>query len=55
MKGQVWRIGLMGHGARRENVERVLSALESVLSRAGAKIATGRAVAAARDVWESAR
>ena len=55
MKGQVWRIGLMGHGARRENVERLLEALESVLQRAGAKIEPGRALAAAGAVWDSAR
>ena len=53
MKGKVWRIGLMGHGARRESVERVLGALESVLDRAGARIAKGRALPAARAVWES--
>ena len=55
MKGQVWRIGLMGHGARRESVERVLAALESVLLRAGADVTAGRALPAAQQIWESER
>ena len=33
LKGQIWRIGLMGHTAREKNVERLLSALKSVLER----------------------
>ena len=32
LAGQVWRIGLMGHSARLENVEMLLSALRDVLS-----------------------
>ena len=31
MAGKIWRIGLMGHSAREENVERCVEALESVL------------------------
>ena len=31
LAGRIWRIGLMGHTARKENVERVLSALKAVL------------------------
>jgi len=31
LAGKIWRIGLMGHTARPENVDRVLSALEKVL------------------------
>lgn len=31
--GKVWRIGLMGHGARVENVDRVLGALKRLLGR----------------------
>ena len=31
MAGKVWRIGLMGHGARPENVERLLDALKKCL------------------------
>jgi alanine-glyoxylate transaminase/serine-glyoxylate transaminase/serine-pyruvate transaminase len=33
LSGRVWRIGLMGHTARRENVERVLSAMGQLLHR----------------------
>ncbi len=33
LAGQIWRIGLMGHTARPENVTRVLAALGSVLGR----------------------
>ncbi len=31
-KGKVWRIGLMGHGSRRDNVERLLKALGDTLN-----------------------
>ncbi len=33
LAGRVWRIGLMGHGARIENVERLLGALAELLDR----------------------
>ncbi len=33
LAGKIWRIGLMGHTAREENVHRVLSALREVLGR----------------------
>jgi alanine-glyoxylate transaminase/serine-glyoxylate transaminase/serine-pyruvate transaminase len=32
-RGRLWRIGLMGHGARDENVDRVLTAIDAVLER----------------------
>jgi len=35
LKGQIWRIGLMGAGSSAENVARVLSALEHALAAAG--------------------
>ena len=31
LAGKIWRIGLMGHTARKENVERLLTALKSCL------------------------
>ena len=31
LAGKIWRIGLMGHTARTENVNRFLKALQSVL------------------------
>ena len=32
LAGKIWRIGLMGHTARHENVHRLLSALKTILS-----------------------
>jgi len=31
-KGKIWRVGLMGHGARDESVDRLLSAVDQLLS-----------------------
>jgi len=31
-KGKAWRIGLMGHGARIENVDRVVTAIQSIVA-----------------------
>lgn len=33
LAGKIWRIGLMGHTARQENVDRVISALKEILNR----------------------
>ncbi len=33
LAGKIWRVGLMGHGARLENVERLLEALKRILGR----------------------
>lgn len=46
--GKVWRIGLMGHSARAENVMLCLSALEAILASSGASIERGVATAAAQ-------
>lgn len=48
MAGKIWRIGLMGHGSRQENVMLCLRALDEVLGAAGADIKTGAAETAAR-------
>lgn len=32
LAGKIWRIGLMGHTARQENVSRLLTALKAILS-----------------------
>ncbi len=48
--GRVWRIGLMGYSARRENVMLCLSALEAILGEMGAPIERGAATAAAQNV-----
>ncbi len=47
LKGQVWRIGTMGEGARLDPLMRVLAALEIVLERPGG-------AAAAAHAWEDA-
>jgi alanine-glyoxylate transaminase / serine-glyoxylate transaminase / serine-pyruvate transaminase len=50
-KGKAWRIGLMGHSSRRENVTLVLSALEACLRDLGHPVPTGTAVSAAAEVY----
>jgi alanine-glyoxylate transaminase/serine-glyoxylate transaminase/serine-pyruvate transaminase len=52
LAGKTWRIGLMGYGSNPRNVVTCLSALEAVLVRQGADIAAGRALPAARAVYE---
>ncbi len=53
LAGKVWRIGLMGHSCRAENIILCLGALESVLSEMGANINTGVALAAAQQSLSS--
>ena len=48
LAGKVWRVGLMGHSARAENVFLFLTAMEDALSRQGAKIEAGAALPAAQ-------
>ena len=48
LAGKVWRIGLMGHSSRAENIFLCLGALEAVLSEMGAGINTGVALEAAQ-------
>ena len=48
LAGKVWRIGLMGHSSRAENIFLCLGALEAVLNEMGADINTGVALAAAQ-------
>ena len=52
LAGKTWRIGLMGFASNERNVLYCLNALEAVLAGQGADIATGRAVPAARAVFE---
>jgi alanine-glyoxylate transaminase/serine-glyoxylate transaminase/serine-pyruvate transaminase len=47
----VWRIGLMGYGARPANVYLVLSALEQLLAEQGYKFTHGASVAAAAEAY----
>ncbi len=46
LAGKVWRIGLMGHSSRTENILLCVGALESVLGDLGAEINRGVALPA---------
>lgn len=50
-KGKAWRIGLMGHTARPNNVLLVLGALEQLLAEQGHKFPHGSSIAAANAVY----
>ena len=49
LAGKVWRIGLMGHASRAENILLCVGALESVLGDMGAEINTGVALPAMQE------
>jgi alanine-glyoxylate transaminase / serine-glyoxylate transaminase / serine-pyruvate transaminase len=53
LKGQAWRIGLMGYGSRQVNVTLVLAALETCLRDLGHKLPPGAALTAASEVYRS--
>ncbi|MDU5082035.1 MAG: alanine--glyoxylate aminotransferase family protein [Bacillota bacterium] len=55
LSGKIWRIGSMGYGSRKENILKVLSALETSLIRNGAIVNRGEALQAALDVYEEKR
>jgi alanine-glyoxylate transaminase/serine-glyoxylate transaminase/serine-pyruvate transaminase len=50
-KGKVWRIGLMGYGARPANVLLFLSALEQLLAEQNYQFDHGASIAAANGVY----
>jgi len=50
-KGKAWRIGLMGHTARPNNVLLFLGAIEQLLAEQGCRIERGAGVAAANEVY----
>jgi alanine-glyoxylate transaminase/serine-glyoxylate transaminase/serine-pyruvate transaminase len=50
-KGRAWRIGLMGHSSRSNNVLMLLGALEQLLAEQGAKFEHGAGVAAANETY----
>jgi len=52
LRGQIWRIGLMGHSSRRENVFLVLRALERLLSDEGFSLPRGAALEAASRLYQ---
>ncbi len=51
-KGKVWRIGLMGNGSRRENVERLLKALSEILNNLGHKCSGEEALSEAGKIYQ---
>jgi alanine-glyoxylate transaminase/serine-glyoxylate transaminase/serine-pyruvate transaminase len=51
LKGQTWRVGLMGESSTAANVLLLLSALERVLPRCGYSVSPGAALAAAERVY----
>jgi (S)-ureidoglycine-glyoxylate aminotransferase len=51
LHGRVWRIGTMGHNARKDAVLLTLAALEQVLLAAGVPVTAGGGVGAAREVY----
>ncbi len=51
LAGKVWRLGLMGHSARAENVELCLGALADALSGMGVEADKGAALTAARSIF----
>jgi len=53
-KGKVWRIGLMGYGARPANVLLFLAALEQLLAEQGYKFTAGASIAAANRSYSAA-
>ncbi len=54
LQGRIWRIGLMGHSASRQNVLIGLAALEHVLRAEGWRCAPGAGVDAARACYRAA-
>ena len=54
MAGKVWRIGLMGYAARKDNVLKCLAALDDVLKRMKAPVQFGVAVEAAHAEYAKA-
>jgi len=52
-KGRVWRIGLMGYGSKRENVEKLLQALSEVLNERGYRCSGEEALSEAGKAYKS--
>jgi alanine-glyoxylate transaminase/serine-glyoxylate transaminase/serine-pyruvate transaminase len=51
-KGKAWRVGLMGHTSRPNNVLLLLSALEQLLAEQGCRFEPGASVAAANAMYQ---
>jgi len=54
-KGKAWRIGLMGHASRANNVLLFLGALEQLLAEQGCKFTPGASVAAANGIYATGK
>ena len=54
LDGKILRIGNMGYSSQKCNILILLSALEAVMLKNGAKVTTGEAVSAALDVYHAA-
>ncbi len=54
-KGKAWRIGLMGHASRANNVLLLLGALEQLLAEQGTKFDHGAGTAAANAIYAKAK
>ena len=50
-KGKVWRIGLMGHSSRMQNVLVLLAAMEELLTEQGFALSPGASIAAANRIY----
>lgn len=55
LKGQLWRIGLMGHNSRKENVLLIISTLEQILMEEGFPLEPGAGVFAASQVLSKSK
>lgn len=54
VKGKIWRIGLMGHSSRQNNILLLMAALEKCLLDQGFRLSSGAGVAAATRVYQQA-
>ena len=52
LQGKIWRIGTMGYSCRKENILKVLQALEAALIRNGFEVNRGEGVQAALDYYD---
>jgi alanine-glyoxylate transaminase/serine-glyoxylate transaminase/serine-pyruvate transaminase len=52
-KGKIWRIGVMGYSAQRNNIRLLLSALEDILEDMGHQTEKGSATDAAQEIYDA--
>jgi len=51
-KGNIWRVGLMGHGSQKQNVERLIKALGEIMQPMGHKCSVEEALSAVARTYE---